>query len=112
MAIPLENAPAYLRAEVAYGVTHEGALHLEDLLLHRTRLVYETKDSGLAALDEIAGIAAPLLGWSAEKTAAEMAAYRELIASYREAITMPDDLSAQAVRDSHQDITPMDELDA
>ncbi|MDR2703632.1 MAG: glycerol-3-phosphate dehydrogenase/oxidase [Cellulomonadaceae bacterium] len=110
LAKPLENAPAYLRAEIVYGVTHEGALHLEDLLLHRTRLVYEVKDSGLAALNEIAGIVAPLLHWDDEKVVAEVKAYQDLVAAYRAAITMPTDVEAQTVRDLHHEITPMNSL--
>jgi len=107
LAQPLTNAPAYLRAEIAYGITHEGALHLEDLLLHRTRLVYEQKDSGLDSLDEIAEIAAPLLGWDEARTTAEIKEYRDLITAYRAAITMPTDAEAQTIRDLHKDITPM-----
>ena len=34
-------------------------------MLHRTRLTYEHKDGGVAALDEIADILAPILGWDA-----------------------------------------------
>src|SRR5699024_5603426 len=59
---PLRADPTYLRAEVAWAVTHEGALHLEDILQRRVRLFYESRDRGLAALEEIAGIVAPLLG--------------------------------------------------
>ena len=51
---PLEHADAYLRAEVAFAVTHEGALHLEDILQHRVRLEFETRDRGAAAAEEIA----------------------------------------------------------
>ncbi|YAL83182.1 glycerol-3-phosphate dehydrogenase/oxidase [Dermacoccaceae bacterium W4C1] len=65
LAQPLEHAPAYLRAEVVFGVTHEGALHLEDVLRARTRLDYETRDRGISALAEVADLMAPLLGWSA-----------------------------------------------
>jgi len=110
MAVPLQGAPAYLRAEIAYAVTHEGALHLEDILLHRTRLVYEQADSGLGALDEIASIAAPLLGWSPDQTAVEVQSYRDLIAAYHRASQLPDDADAQAVRDAQPDLTPMEKL--
>jgi glycerol-3-phosphate dehydrogenase len=56
---PLEHAPAYIGAEVVYAVTHEGALHLDDVLMHRTRLNYEQADKGVGALDEIADLIAP-----------------------------------------------------
>ena len=107
LAVPLAGAPAYLRTEIAHGITHEGALHLEDLLLYRTRLDYETPDHGLAALDEIAEIAAPLLGWSPEQIEAEKTAYRERVAAYEAAIQQTDDAEAQALRDAAPEITPM-----
>jgi len=110
LARPLENAPYYLRAEIAYGVTHEGALHLEDLLLYRTRLDYEVPDSGLGALEEIADIAAPLLGWDDERKAAEITAYRQRVAAYREAITQPDDASAEEARLQVPDLVPLAQI--
>ena len=43
---PLAAGHPYLRAEVAYAVSHEGALHVEDVLMRRTRLFIEAADSG------------------------------------------------------------------
>lgn len=77
LADPLAHAPAYLRAEIAYGITHEGALHLEDLMTIRTRLTYEVRRHGLDAVDEIADLAADLLGWDTETRDREVAAYAE-----------------------------------
>ena len=94
LGTPLEHAPSYLRAEIVYAVTAEGALHLDDLLARRTRLVHETADRGLAAADEILQIAAPLLGWDAERAAAERAAYTAHIDAVMEAETMNDDAAA------------------
>ena len=48
---PLESAPAFLKAEVAWAVTHEGALHLDDIIVHRVRLDLEQRDHGLAAAE-------------------------------------------------------------
>ncbi|WP_425955156.1 glycerol-3-phosphate dehydrogenase/oxidase [Xylanimonas sp. McL0601] len=107
LATPLEHAPAYLRAEVHYGVTHEGALHLEDVLLHRTRLVYEVPDAGLAALPEIADVVAPLLGWDDSTKEAETAAYRERVKAYDAAASETDDASAQAARLRAPDVAEM-----
>lgn len=112
LALPLTHAPDYLRAEIAYGVTHEGALHLEDLLLYRTRLDYEVPDSGLAAVPEIAEIAADLLGWDDGRRAAEIASYTQRVQAYREAITQPDDASAEATRLHAPDIVPIKPLDS
>ena len=49
LAHPLEGAPGYLAAEAHYATTHEGALHLDDVLTRRTRISVETFDRGLAA---------------------------------------------------------------
>jgi glycerol-3-phosphate dehydrogenase len=75
LAAPLRTAPAYLRAEAAFAVTREGALHLEDILRKRIRLDYETRDRGASALPELAEIVAPLLGWDQARTAWEIDSY-------------------------------------
>lgn len=91
---PLEQAPSYLRAEIAYAAQYEGAMHLDDLLSRRTRLVHETADRGLAALEEILQIAAPLLGWDTERTHAERSAYTSYIEAVRAAEQVQDDAAA------------------
>ncbi|MFV2143502.1 FAD-dependent oxidoreductase [Isoptericola sp. G70] len=110
LARPLEHAPAYLRAEIYYAVSHEGALHLEDLLLRRTRLVYEVADKGRAALDEIAEIVAPLLGWDEEAKQAEIEAYRARADAEDAAARQPDDASAGEARSQAPDVAPMQPL--
>ena len=107
LAVPLAHAPAYLRAEIAYAVTHEGALHLDDLMMRRTRMVYEYPDEASAALEEVIDVAASLLGWSEATAAGEIAGYRERIAADAEAATMPDDASASRVRERAGDAVPM-----
>jgi glycerol-3-phosphate dehydrogenase len=107
MARPLEHAPAYIRAEIAFAVSHEGALHLEDVLARRTRIVYEVEQQGLAAVDEIAGIVAPMLGWSPEQTRAEVDGYRQWTDAELRAIAEPDDRSAARIRASVDDPVPM-----
>jgi glycerol-3-phosphate dehydrogenase len=107
---PLTGAPAYLRAEVAYAVTHEGALHLDDVLMYRTRLNYEQTDRGLAAIDEIADIMAPLLGWDGETRTREITAYRERAEAEAAAELEPDDESAETVRLKAVEIAPVHRL--
>lgn len=51
---PLEGAPDYLRVEMSYGASHEGALYLDDLLARRTRISIDTFDRGVAAAPEVA----------------------------------------------------------
>lgn len=110
LALPLEHAPAYLRAEVHYGVSHEGALHLEDLLAHRTRLVYEVVDRGSEAAEEAAAIAAPLLGWDEATVAREVGQWRSRITAFLAAQDAPDDDAAEAVRREAEDVAVMQPL--
>lgn len=107
---PLSAAPAYLGAEVAYSVTHEGALHLEDILQRRVRLFYEVRDRGLSALDEIAAIAGPLLGWDASTTGTEIAAYRALAAAEEAALQTLTDPEASQARTQAEDVVPVHPL--
>ncbi len=110
LARPLEHAPAYLRAEIAYGVSHEGALHLEDLLLHRTRLNYEVPDRGLAALPEIAAVAGEILGWDDATRDAEIASYTARAEAEAAAEQEPDDASAERTRLEAPDVAPLQPL--
>jgi glycerol-3-phosphate dehydrogenase len=112
LAHPLEHAPAYLRAEIAYAATHEGVLHLEDVMLHRTRLNYEMRDRGLAALPEIAALVGEILEWSPERVAEEMQSYTERARAEEDAEREPDDASAEAVRLRIRDVAPMRSLPA
>ena len=93
---PLEQASAFLRAEVAWAVTHEGAAHLDDVLLRRVRLDMERRDRGLSAADEILQVMAPLLGWTDEDVAAERAAYAERVAQLAAAQAEATDAAAVA----------------
>ena len=104
---PLATAPQYLRAEVAYAVTHEGALHLDDILASRIRLHLETRDRGTAALDEVAEIAAPLLGWDEATTEREKAAYRDRVAAELAALETLTDSDAMAARSNAEDLVPL-----
>ena len=54
LAHPLEGAPEYLKIEAVYAASHEGALHLDDILARRTRISIETWDRGIAAAPEVA----------------------------------------------------------
>jgi glycerol-3-phosphate dehydrogenase len=110
LAQPLAHAPAYLRAEIAYAATHESVLHLEDVMMHRTRLNYEVRDRGLAALDEIATIVADVLGWDETKRSEEVAAYTARAEAEAAAELEPDDAAAEAVRLQTPDLAPMASL--
>jgi glycerol-3-phosphate dehydrogenase len=107
LALPLEHAPAYLRAEIAYAATHEGVLHLEDVMLHRTRLNFEMRDRGLAALPEIAALTGEILGWDEQRVAEEIASYTERARAEEDAEREPDDASAETVRLRTPDVAPL-----
>jgi glycerol-3-phosphate dehydrogenase len=110
LAQPLEHAAAYLRAEVHYAVSHEGALHLEDVLAHRTRLVYEVADRGTEAAEEVAAVVGPLLGWDASDAEREIHAWQSRIEAERHAEEAPDDEAAERARLTTQDVAAMQPL--
>jgi glycerol-3-phosphate dehydrogenase len=86
---PLAGGAAYLRAEVAYAVTHEGALHVTDVLARRVRLLIESADSGASVAPEVAAIMAPLLGWNRRRRAAEAREYQAFAATNAAALRAP-----------------------
>ena len=96
LARPLGEAPAFLRAEVAWAVTHEGAAHLDDVLLRRVRLDIERRDRGLGAAEEVLEVMAPLLEWSDDDVAAEREAYAERVAQIAAAEAEATDAAAVA----------------
>jgi len=91
-------------------VSHEGALHLEDVLGHRTRLVYEVRDSGTAAAEEIAAVVGPLLGWDAADAEREIHAWQARIDAERQAAQEPDDEGAERARLTTPDVAAMQPL--
>ncbi|HZD65949.1 MAG TPA: glycerol-3-phosphate dehydrogenase/oxidase, partial [Acidimicrobiales bacterium] len=98
LAEPLPGGDEYLGAEVVHAVTHEGALHLEDVLARRTRLSFEAADRGLRAAEAVAGLMGAELGWDEATRASELERYRLQVHAEREAEAQPDDRSADAAR--------------
>ncbi len=86
---PLTPGYLYLRAEVAYAVTHEGALHVEDVLARRVRLLIESPDAGASAAPGVAVIMGKLLGWSRRQRAQETQRYLDLAATTSQALRPP-----------------------
>lgn len=97
LADPLPGADRYLKAEATYAVTHEGALHLEDVLTRRTRLSYEQPERGLAPAEEVADLIGRELGWTDAQRSAEIASYRERVRAEQEAERDSTDRVASAV---------------
>lgn len=94
LAQPIAGAKHYLRAEALYAVTHEGALHLEDVIERRLRASIETPDRGHRAAEDVAPLAAEALSWDTDTTSQELQRCRALIAGDLAAEHQPDDHSA------------------
>ncbi|MEO9200674.1 MAG: glycerol-3-phosphate dehydrogenase C-terminal domain-containing protein, partial [Antricoccus sp.] len=101
---PLQGAEEYLRAEMVYAVTREGALHLDDLLARRTRISIETDDRGVSAAGPTAHLVAKYLGWDETRVNDEIAAYVARVQAERESQALPDDTDANAERTAAPDI--------
>jgi len=101
---PLPGAEEYLKLEIVYAVSHEGALHLDDLLSRRTRISIEAHDRGVQCAEAAAQLVAPILDWDERRVADEVAAYRARVAAERESQEEPDDLAANAERLAAPDI--------
>ena len=103
---PLEGAEEYLRAEIRYGATHEGALHLDDLLARRTRLSIEYAHRGTQTARPAADLVADVLGWDDERAQREVDTYTERVRAEKASQELPDDEAADAARRSAPDSRP------
>jgi glycerol-3-phosphate dehydrogenase len=104
---PLGGAPDYLRAEVVYAASHEGARHLDDILARRTRISIETFDRGISSVEEVARLVAPVLDWSEEQVQREVEHYRKRVDAERESQRMPDDKTADSARMGAPEVVPL-----
>ncbi|WP_018501613.1 glycerol-3-phosphate dehydrogenase/oxidase [Parafrankia discariae] len=104
---PLLGAPKYLAVEAVYAASHEGALHLEDVLTRRTRISIETADRGLEAAPQVAELIAPVLGWSSATVGREIDHYRARVTAELESQRQADDHTADAARLGAPDVRPV-----
>jgi len=95
---PIEAAPDYLRVEVVYAATDEGALHLEDVLARRTRISIEYPHRGVDSAEQVADLMAEVLGWTDEQRAREIEVYRARVEAERDSQAQPSDEAADAKR--------------
>ncbi len=104
LGAPLPGAEDYLRAEVLFAVLHEGALHVDDVLTRRTHIAFEASDRGRRAVEDVAGLMAPALGWGSDDVAREIAHYRARLDAEKAAQAMLDDASSASVRGTVHDL--------
>lgn len=99
----VDDAP-YLVAEIAYAVTHEGALHLDDVLTRRTRISIETTHRGVAAAPTTATIMGQILGWDDTTMNQEIEHYEARVRAELDSQKQPDDHTADAARMGAPDV--------
>jgi glycerol-3-phosphate dehydrogenase len=104
---PLDGADDYLRAEVVYAASHEGARHLEDVLTRRTRIYIESFDRGIRASAPTAELMGSVLGWTKEQIDREMEHYRLRVEAERASQEQPDDATADATRLGAPEVVPL-----
>lgn len=100
---PIPGAEEYLKVEAVYAVTHEGALHLDDVLTRRTRISIETPDRGVDCAEAVARLVAPSLGWDEARIGTEVAAYTARVEAERESQKEQNDQEANAERTAAPD---------
>ncbi len=95
---PIPAAQDYLQVEVVYAASHEGAMHLEDVLTRRTRISIEYPHRGVDCAEPVARLMAGVLGWDEARVAREVETYTQRVLAERESQSEPDDQSADAQR--------------
>ncbi len=98
LAQPLPGAREHLAVEAAFAASHESVQHLDDVLVRRMRISFESADRGVAAAPVVAQLIGPILGWDARRRDAEVASYLARVAAERESNALPDDESAERAR--------------
>jgi glycerol-3-phosphate dehydrogenase len=109
---PLAGADDYLRAEVVYAASHEGARHLDDVLARRTHASIETWDRGLSAAGEAVTLMAGPMRWKSRQITRELENYRARVAAERASQEAETDTDADAIRLGAPDIVPVVHGDA
>jgi glycerol-3-phosphate dehydrogenase len=76
----------YIKAEILHAASHEGALSVEDVLLRRTRISFEARDSGASVADEVAQIIGSVLNWNASDRKDSVQSFMTVIAEEEAAL--------------------------
>jgi glycerol-3-phosphate dehydrogenase len=104
---PLEGADDYLRAEIVYAASHEGARHLDDVMTRRTHISIESWDRGLSAAEESVALMAGPMQWESRQIARELENYQARVAAERASQDATTDQDADAIRLGASDIVPV-----
>lgn len=70
---------AYIYAEIPYAIGQEMAMTLNDFLIRRTHLIYETPDQGMEVARPVARIMARYLNWDEPEVERQVDAYRQQV---------------------------------
>ena len=92
LAKPLTKDLPYLKAEIHYAVSHEGARSVDDVISRRTRLAFEAQNSAMHLANDVATIIAPVLGWSIKQKKDSVAAYLDI--AEREIVAIEEALAS------------------
>ena len=79
LAAKLDSDLPYIKAEIVYAASHEGARSVDDVISRRTRLSFEATNHGLYLAEEVAALIAPVLGWSSKERKEFIADYAGLV---------------------------------
>ena len=78
LAKPLTKDLPYLKAEIYYAASHEGARSVDDVISRRTRLAFEAPNSAIDLASDVATIIAPVLGWNLKQKKESVNEYIEI----------------------------------
>jgi glycerol-3-phosphate dehydrogenase len=87
LAKKLDSDLPYIKAEIIYAASHEGAQSVDDVISRRTRLSFEAINHAVHLAEEVATLIAPVLGWSAKERKASIAQYLEMVEREKVALT-------------------------
>ena len=69
--------------QVDYAIHKEQAYRLCDFMIRRTQIFFRDEQQGLGFCEKVADRMAAILGWNADRTAAEIMLYQEEVARSR-----------------------------
>jgi glycerol-3-phosphate dehydrogenase len=87
---PVHPHHGAIGAEVVFAVRREFARRLDDVMVRRLALVYETPDAGVAAIPTVASIMARELGWDETRQREEIQRFEHFLASVPHARPAPN----------------------